>query len=283
MPSYENPPVPHEVNVAKTSAVGESVRLALALAACCVITAIVIFIGFRLFASHIPFRYEQALAAPIAERFDTSKPSPTREYLQTLAESLAAHMDLPADMRLTVHTSETKIPNAFATLGGHIVVTQGLLDSVDSENALAMVLAHEIAHIRHRDPIVSAGSGIVLALLASAVFGGSDFASFGNSPTMLTQLHFSRAQEKTADKAALDALQAQYGHTAGAERFFQKILEIQNRSGTSPEFLSTHPDTRDRLKRIEARALPDQETTLTPLPDFLRQPPQKSDNGKPAV
>ncbi|MEC9410786.1 MAG: M48 family metalloprotease, partial [Pseudomonadota bacterium] len=44
--------------------------------------------------------------------------------------------------------------NAFATSGGNIHVTRGLLDAVNSENGLAMVLAHEYAHIELRHPVV---------------------------------------------------------------------------------------------------------------------------------
>ena len=271
MSRYENPDVPHEVNVAKTSAAVESVRLILALVAICIAVVVTIFLGMRFTVSYIPFRYEQALADPWAARLDSAPPSPSRQYLQNLAESLAAQMNLPADIRLDIHVSETCVPNAFATLGGHITVTRGLLDRVGSENALAMVLAHEIAHIKHRDPIISAGSGIVLAILAGAVFGNSDSAPVGNSSTVLTQLHFSRSQENAADKTALAALEKHYGHTAGADGFFQEILKIENKIGTTPEFLSTHPDTRNRLRRISTHSSGHREASLTPLPDFLHQ------------
>ena len=70
-----------------------------------------------------------------------------------------------------MHYDDDAVVNAFATLGGHIVVYQGLLEAVPDENALAMVLAHEIAHVRHRHPIVglsrSAALGFALMLLGA--------------------------------------------------------------------------------------------------------------------
>jgi len=280
---YANPPVPHEVNVAKTSAVIEFGRLLLASVAVCIVAVVAVIYGCRFAAPHVPFRYEQNLADSWFADFDEETSSPTRQYLQPLADALARHMNMPADMAVVVHISDNPKPNAFATLGGHVIVTRGLLESVDSENALAMVLAHEIAHIRHRDPLVSAGSGIVLAVLTAAVFGNAEFAWIGNSSTMLTQLHFSRAQESAADAAALEALINQYGHTRGAEGFFTEILKLENapagsdravakRVAKAPEFLSTHPDTQARLRRIAASvAAGDQQIPLVALPDFLRQ------------
>ena len=46
---------------------------------------------------------------------------------------------------MTVHAVQDPTVNAFATLGGHVFVFTGLVDSLDSENGLAMVLAHELA------------------------------------------------------------------------------------------------------------------------------------------
>ena len=66
-------------------------------------------------------------------------------------------------MKLRVHYVDTAVPNAFAALGGHIAVTRGLYESVQSENALALVLAHEIAHVRARDPIAGIGGGLIAA------------------------------------------------------------------------------------------------------------------------
>ena len=68
----------------------------------------------------------------------------------------------------------SNVPNAFATLGGHIAVTSGLYRRMPSENALALVLAHEIAHVSARDPISALGGSATLALLvALAVVAGS--------------------------------------------------------------------------------------------------------------
>jgi Zn-dependent protease with chaperone function len=271
--SYENPDLPDgvNVNVSGGSALGEFLRLAAALAVFCVAVVAAVIFGARWLAPHIPFRHEVAFAAPIVEKFDDGKNTPQRQYLQQLADALAAHMALPDGMTLTLHVSDSREPNAFATLGGHIIVTQGLLDLVGDENALAMVVAHEIAHIKHRDPIVAAGSGVAVAIVMGVLFGNSDLAGAGSAPGLLTQLTFSRAQESAADHAALDALTARYGHTNGAETFFAQMLDRHPEGAAVPEFLSTHPDLARRLTRIQTNPAHRPDAALTPLPEAVRK------------
>ncbi|MDR2710938.1 MAG: M48 family metallopeptidase [Burkholderiales bacterium] len=276
MPRYENPPIPEEINVSKTSAFGEFVKLSIILIVFCVALVVIIFVGMRYLVPHIPFHYEVSLAENWSKKLDGDAPSPSREYLQKLAENLAAHMALPADMPITVHISASSTPNAFATFGGHIIVTQGLLDLVDSENALAMVLSHEIGHIKHRDPIVAAGSGVAVSIVLAILFGNSDIAAISNTSGLLTQLNFSRAQESAADQEALKALTQYYGHTNGAETFFKKMLETHKDDQAPPEFISTHPNTPERLACIETGSAHDSHAPLTPLPDFVKHPPASS-------
>ena len=84
-----------------------------------------------------------------------------------------------------------------------------------------MLVAHEIAHIKQRAPIVSLGRGITVALAVASLSG---FGDSGMSEQLvghvglLTSLSFSRSQEVAADMEALQTLEAYYGHTQGAEK-----------------------------------------------------------------
>merc|ERR1711879_567360 len=68
----------------------------------------------------------------------------TEAALTQLLNQLTDNKALPVRVH---YLADQDMPNAFATLGGHIFITRGLLDSVESENGLAMVLAHEYGHI----------------------------------------------------------------------------------------------------------------------------------------
>ncbi len=267
---YETPELPEHVNAPTTKPVREFVGILIAVVAVIGTLCAVVWWSASWLARQTPFGWETELVGEtILGPFEAETDSERTLALREIAERLRVVMALPVDMPIRVHYSPSEVPNAFATLGGHIVITRGLIDLVDSENALAMVLAHEIAHVEHRDPIGSLGGGLALGLLiASITGGGTDVTAIGAS---LTQLSFSRKQEYAADTAALDALQALYGHTAGAEQFFAKVQDIDPVSGAIPSFLSTHPHAADRLQRIvERQSMEPTERPQTPLPEALQ-------------
>jgi predicted Zn-dependent protease len=126
------------------------------------------------------------------------------------------------------------------------------------ENALAMVLAHEIAHLARRHPIRSfgraAGVSLVMSLLGLAETNPVQGA-LGQAGA-LTVLGYSRAQEREADRMALDAVHALYGHVGGATDLFRLFGDLRAQSGgiRTPEFASTHPSDDGRIEQLEARA-----------------------------
>ena len=105
--------------------------------------------------------------------------------------------------------------------GGLIVVTQGLLDQVESENELAFVLGHELGHFRNRDHLRALGRGVVISLFF-AVVTGNDVAGLGIKATDLTLRGFSREQETRADEFGLAIVHAEYGHVNQASRLFER-------------------------------------------------------------
>ncbi len=278
--AYHNPQVPHEVNVSKSSDMAMFVRLSVQLALGVVACFLIVYFAFRWFAVYIPFSFEQSIAQSVfSQQTQTDeKHKSAQDQLQALADNLARQMVLPADMPVRVHLIDSDEKNAFATLGGHIILTQGLIDSVSSENALAMVLGHEIAHVRNRDPIVSAGTSLTFNLILSVVTGG-DVGMIEQTSGMLTQLSFSRDQESLADQLALSALQKHYGHTHGAEAFFQAILNEESGHKPPAEFLSSHPDTKKRLTVIK-QSQTQADKTLTPLPQSLLAIQNKAEKTK---
>jgi predicted Zn-dependent protease len=269
---YANPEVPHEVNVSEKTPLRDLLRLTAGLCLITVALTAVVLFAARWLAPYIPFRYEAALAGIV--KTDASPPAACKNdgerALQALADGLAAKMDLPEEMTIHVHFSADSEPNAFATLGGHIVINRGLLANLHTENALAMVMAHEIAHIKHRDPIVSLGGGVAVAVLFSAVIGGSDGGALIGWAVGLTQMSFSRKQEAQADKDALAALQSYYGHTNGADEFFAYIIQEYPKLSRVPAFISTHPAPPSRLQTIRA-SFSSTPQALKPLPQAIQQ------------
>jgi Zn-dependent protease with chaperone function len=256
--SYENPEVPHEVNVARGNPVAEFLRLVGALLAVLLVCGAALYFAGEHFARRVPFALEQRWTGDRVVGFDgllqrgpDARPE-VEAYLQRLSDGLAATLPLPEGMRVRVHYADAGVPNAFATLGGHVVVTRGLLERMPSENALAMVLAHEIGHIRARDPIAALGGGASLALLLAAA--GGDVGSLAPQAAMVIQRGYSRAAERQADEVALEALQRFYGHAGGAAEVFRRLGRESPFDARLPSMLATHPSDDERIARLEAAA-----------------------------
>lgn len=247
-----------------------------------IISAIALLaVSANLLAPFIPFSAEKKLAAAFEKQMVAEGPqiedSDLSRYLQSLAERLAEAQQLPEDMSITVHYINDDTVNAFATLGGHVFFFRGLLESVPNENALAMVMAHEIAHVKHRHPIKSLGRAVIIgtatAVVSSAV-GGDIVSDVLGKTGLLTVLKFSREQEEQSDETALAAIARLYGHVGGSSTLFNVLKEAHKHETQAPEFFNSHPLTDNRLQNIAAMAKEQgwQLTgPLTPLPtDFSR-------------
>jgi Zn-dependent protease with chaperone function len=210
-------------------------------------------------APRVPYRYEARLAAtlpPIATAPSTEAGRAVQGELQALADRLSARMQLPEGMQVRVGYADSGTINAFATLGGQTVFFRGLLTRLDSEDALAMVMAHEIAHLRHRHAAAALGRGVAVGVILSVVsaeLGRSAAAGVLSQAGMATTLSFTRDQERVADDAALAALAREYGHLGGATDLFRAMATLPGADGAVPqvELLRTHPLTRNRQLAIE--------------------------------
>ena len=177
------------------------------------------------------------------------------ESVEALLARLTRHWpENPYDLRLFVIESED--PNAFALPGGAIGVTQGLLDSVESENELAFVLAHELGHFDGRHHMRAISRSLVISTVLGAVTGGASGTLLTQWTSEITQLGFARDHEREADQFGLAIVAREYDHVAGATDFFEK-LAIENdeaRLGQLDAWLSTHPMSPERVSAMKRHA-----------------------------
>ena len=256
---YQNPKLPDDVNITQHHPLKTFFKLLAMAAALAVIVIFSLNIFTQYVAKAIPFKFETA----IAQRFDTSEtktpdnPTVPQFYLQGLADKILAQADVPDDIKITVHYSDENVINAFATLGGNVYFYKGLVEKLKSEQALAMVMAHEIAHIVNRDPITALGRGLSTAIALSAIFGSSDNAlirRFIGGGEMLTSLKYSRDHERNADADGFEWISKLYGHGCGAEELFE-LFENMNSDDEDnlPEIFVTHPYASKRLQGIREK------------------------------
>ncbi|HPO56002.1 MAG TPA: M48 family metalloprotease [Ignavibacteriaceae bacterium] len=145
------------------------------------------------------------------------------------------------------------VMNAFALPGGPVFVYTGLLKYLDSEAALAGVLAHEVAHIesRHATKRLSANYGV--SLLLSLVLGQNPSALAEIATNLFVGLAFlanSRSDEDQADRLSVEFLKTTKYYPGGVKFFFEKMKSdgtVSSNSGKIATFLSTHPDPIERI------------------------------------
>lgn len=202
-------------------------------------------------APRLPFSVEHDFMAQHMQVDPRYAPQSAR--LQAMADRLGAALDLPPEIELTLHYSDDLTVNAYATLGGHITVFRGLITRVDSENALAAVVAHEIAHIRHRHPAAAAGRGVAVGLalsVLSASVGNSVAERVAGTTGMGVLLNYSREQESAADEDALRAVAKVYGHLGGAADLFEALKKSNPGTEGGFEIFRSHPLSERRIEHV---------------------------------
>ncbi|PKN42070.1 MAG: peptidase M48 [Deltaproteobacteria bacterium HGW-Deltaproteobacteria-18] len=203
----------------------------------------------------------------IETRFPVIHDTRITGYVSSLVDRLIAAMPpQPFPIKTTVVSNQAL--NAFASAAGHITVFTGLIANLETEDELASVIAHELAHVSERHIANSieksklVGAGSLLGILAGVLVGsqgGGDGAgalvlgSVAGAKAM--QLKYTRENEKDADQYGLGYLVDAGFAPAGMTSAFNKIRKLQwlGGGGDVPSYLSTHPGMDDRVVYMQER------------------------------
>jgi beta-barrel assembly-enhancing protease len=151
------------------------------------------------------------------------------------------------------------ILNAFAVPGGYLYLYTGLIKYLDSEAALAGVIAHEIGHVekRHSTRRITASYGISILMGAALGENPNQMVEIAaNLFTGLALLANSRSDEDESDEFAVNALLDTRFYPGGVKFFFEKMKNdklIEDHKNELATFLSTHPDPIERIETANAR------------------------------
>lgn len=208
----------------------------------------------------------RAVAAKIVSTYSILEDEELTGYLNLVGSTVAANSDNP-DILGGYHFGvlDTKDINAFACPGGIIFITKGLMDSLDNEDELAAVLAHEIAHINNRDGIRNIEdtrkSGVLSAILLEpfkfaasltplhlAGFSGAFLASVDSVTNTVSETGYEKEYEFAADKDALVYLQRASYDPNALLTYQEKVL---NKYTVESEQLKTHPGLSERIEILK--------------------------------
>ncbi|MBD1852825.1 M48 family metallopeptidase [Leptolyngbya sp. FACHB-711] len=167
------------------------------------------------------------------------------QYVNQIGQRLAPFSDRP-NIPYTFQVVEGDQINAFATMGGFVYVTTGLLKAADNEAQLASVIAHEIGHIAGRHAVENLREGALASGLVSAA-GLDRNAAVRLGVEFAVRRPNSRQDELEADQKGLANLR-RTRYAPGAMVDFMEKLANQR---SIPSFLSTHPAVRDRIVALD--------------------------------
>ncbi len=177
-----------------------------------------------------------------------------QEYVSHLGEKIAKVV--PRKLNYKFYVVNTSAINAFALPGGFIFVNRGLILTLNKEDELAGVIAHELGHVnaRHHARFLEKMYGLSILYNIAAIFAyqtryGDILLQFGKIGAQLLSLKWSRDQEKEADILGIRfAYEAGYDPRGLLDTF--KIFEKLHKT-EEPEWLLTHPLPKTREQYVQ--------------------------------
>jgi len=187
------------------------------------------------------------------------------EYLASVGQRLATYGERHGNPYRFYWLQNPSI-NAFATPGSFIGINSGLLLATQTEDELAGVLAHEIAHVSQGHVVSGMANAqrlnlsMMAALLASMAVAAVD-ARVGQAAAAITQaagiqqqINFTRVHEQEADRIGGQILSKTGYNPDGMADFFGRLDRLPGGlEAQIPEFLRTHPLPRNRMADMEGR------------------------------
>lgn len=173
----------------------------------------------------------------------------TRRYVECVTRSILPFV--PSDLSWEVQTFQSDDINAFALPGGKIGVYTGLLNVAETQDQLAAVIGHEIAHViaGHSAARVSNQMATQLGATIFAVGTGMSPDLIGQGANLLLVLPNSRGDESESDILGMRYMAQAGFDPRAAVQLWQNMARAAG--GRAPaEFMSTHPSHDTRIRDL---------------------------------
>ncbi|HYH07928.1 MAG TPA: M48 family metalloprotease [Thermoanaerobaculia bacterium] len=186
------------------------------------------------------------------------KPELTR-MVERVGRSIAAASERP-NLPWTFTVLDSPIVNAMALPGGYIYITRGMLERINSEDELAGVLGHEVAHVtaRHSAQQISRSQLAQLGMVLGAVIAGPEaLQQYGQLAELgigLLFQRYSRAHETQADLLGTGYMAAARYNPVGSERMLMTLQRLdKSPSGGLDRYFMSHPDPAKRVRDVRQK------------------------------
>jgi predicted Zn-dependent protease len=193
------------------------------------------------------------------------------EYINRIGQNLVKNSD--AKVPFTIKVLDTDEINAMALPGGYFYVNSGLILACDSEDELAGVMAHEIAHVaaHHAAREMTKLNYMQIGSIPLIIFAQGSWTGYGvyeaaQLAVPLTFLQFSREYEAEADYLGIQYMYRAGYDPQGMVSIFEKLDALEkHKPGAISRAFSDHPATPERIAAVEHEIA----TILPARPDYL--------------
>jgi len=207
----------------------------------------------------------RAVAATVLGSYRLYQDDRLTRYVNEVGQAVALSSDRPLTYRgYHFAVLDSDEVNALACPGGTILITRGMINRARNEEELAAILAHEVAHVNHKDGVNAIQRSRWVQAAASL---GADAArqlgrgeldelaslfegSVGDVVKTLVVNGYSRTQELAADRSAM-IFMARVGYDPNALTDYLGRLAKEQGAGAHEGFFATHPGMAARLTEAQ--------------------------------
>ena len=216
------------------------------------------------------------LARRVERELTLAADEPAQQRVRDIGARLAAVCDR-RELVYTFAVIEDTDVNAFSLPGGYVFLNSGLVKEAGSDDELAAVIAHEVAHIaaRHAVKRYESGLGLQLATLATLAARQGEAAKGLGVAAQAAQLAYARQDELDADQLGVKYMKAAGFDPKAILTFLQKLQGLDRdktrylpRGVVRPQYALTHPYVPDRMRAVKEALF-----GVADYIDYLNTPP----------
>jgi len=196
----------------------------------------------------------KAIAKEVEKEYKLAEDPLLQKRVEDIGKKIAAVCDRK-DIDYHFYVLNEDEVNAFSLPGGYVYINKGLIEKVSSDDELAGVVGHEVAHIvaRHSIKKLQAAQGYTfLRILVAQAPGGGEVGAAADAAVTEVMLGYSREDELLADQ-----LGTRYSKLAGYDphamiKFLTKLQDINRHKPLRPRtYYKTHPYVPDRVRVVK--------------------------------
>jgi beta-barrel assembly-enhancing protease len=175
-------------------------------------------------------------------------------YLQQFSD----HLELDDTYTITAKVLKSEEINAFALPGGRVFVYSAIIEKMKSYEELVALLGHEVTHIQKQHSLKSICRSAATSIVIASLFGDVSGISSGimSQADKFRQLDYSRDLESEADREACLIMEQNHVNPRGMVALLELLDEEHEQTPSMMKYLSTHPETKERIKGLPLSASP---------------------------